>query len=99
MATTHTEEAFEADLNADVRAAARSRVRPTQSYQDQERKKHTIGNVDGSVYEETPLLERESAGDGDSLSSTGSDKNPPEWSGARDFENRLWWRKPSVNRK
>ncbi|KAL8734593.1 MAG: hypothetical protein Q9181_003159 [Wetmoreana brouardii] len=91
MASANADEVFEAEANADIRSRW--------SYRDSRLQKPAIGAADHSVYEQTPLLERDfenHEADGDELSDDGSGRGAPEWSGARDFEGRPWWRKPSI---
>ena len=49
-------------------------------------------------YEEAPLLSRDIDGDSDTLISDfdSSGDTTPTWSGAKDFEGRPWWNRPSV---
>lgn len=98
MAATNTDEVFEAEAEAEAWADKRSHLRSRQSYQEGQSKKPMNGAGDQPVYEETPLLERDSDGSGESSASdNGDERGAPEWSGARDFEGIPWWRKPSVS--
>ncbi len=45
-------------------------------------------------YEDTPLLSR--IGDEDEYVQGSGQDEGPSWSGARDFEGRPWWNRPSV---
>ena len=51
-------------------------------------------------HEETPLLQRDGDEEieaGGNAEHEGADgRAPPSWEGERDFEGRLWWKKPSV---
>ncbi|KAL8836050.1 MAG: hypothetical protein Q9170_003063 [Blastenia crenularia] len=99
MASANTDEVFEADANADVHADARAHLRSRHSSQGNKNKKPIVGAVNHSVYEETPLLERDfeqSRDTNDEVSQDSSESDAPDWSGARDFEGRPWWRKPSI---
>ncbi|KAL8716448.1 MAG: hypothetical protein Q9220_000355 [cf. Caloplaca sp. 1 TL-2023] len=99
MASAVADEVFEADANATVRAEARERLRSRQSYRDSQTQKPAIGAADHSIYEETPLLDRDFddiGGSSDEYSDDGSERSAPDWSGARDFEGRPWHRKPSI---
>ncbi|KAI4116337.1 MAG: hypothetical protein LQ338_007733 [Usnochroma carphineum] len=100
MASTNTEEIFEADAETELRADAGSDLRSRQqSDRRSQSKKSAIGAIDRSIYEETPLLksglDRRSVSD-NGFPDNGSQRSAPEWSGARDFEGRPWWRKPSI---
>ncbi|KAL8937690.1 MAG: hypothetical protein Q9211_003555, partial [Gyalolechia sp. 1 TL-2023] len=100
MASANTDEVFEADANAEIRANPRPRSHSRHPYPDDKGKKPAIGAVDHSVYEETPLLEREVNDPRDSYDASsehGSERDVPEWFGARDFEGKPWSRKPSVD--
>lgn len=99
MASANTDELFEADADIGARADAKPRSRSRHPQHGSVKQKPAIGAADHSVYEETPLLERdynrpEDFNDG--FSDDSSKRGAPEWSGARDFEGRPWWRKPSV---
>lgn len=98
MASANTDEVFEADTNAELRAEARAHSHPRSTYSNDKGKKPVIGSVDHSVYEETPLLERDFhvTGNPDHEPPGDDEREAPEWSGARDFEGKPWWRKPSV---
>ncbi|KAL8948284.1 MAG: hypothetical protein Q9222_005519 [Ikaeria aurantiellina] len=99
MAAANTDELFEADANANVRTEARARLRSRHSYRDGQTQKPAIGAADHSVYEETPLLDRDFndiRGSSDDSSDDGHERSAPDWSGARDFEGRPWYRKPSI---
>ena len=96
MASANADEVFEADANAEVRAEARAHTQSRPSRPESRDKKPLLGSVDHAVYEETPLLERDF--DGRQHGSDGPpERDAPEWSGARDFEGRPWYRKPSVS--
>lgn len=107
MASTNTDEVFEADVNAQVRTDARARSRSQKTRRESQSKEPTTEFVDNSThrkspppYEHTPLLERDpddQDNTGDGSSDHGSRRSAPDWSGARDFEGRPWWRKPSVS--
>lgn len=102
MASANTDEVFEADANAEIRADARARSHSRHPYPADKDRKPAIGAVDHSVYEETPLLEREanhSRDSNDGPPEDGSERDAPEWFGARDFEGKPWWKKPSVSDK
>ncbi|KAL8782094.1 MAG: hypothetical protein Q9213_005705 [Squamulea squamosa] len=89
MASTTTEEAFGTDVNAQVHPDARTRSRSQRSNPESQSK----------PYEHTPLLDRDlnSQEDvSDDLSDHGSERSAPNWSGARDFEGRPWWKRPSI---
>ncbi|KAL8692948.1 MAG: hypothetical protein Q9218_002125 [Villophora microphyllina] len=99
MAATNTDEVFEAEANAEVRADVRKNMRSWRSYRKSQEQKPALGAVDHSVYDETPLLDRDfdRQEDGSAESSdAGSERGAPEWSGARDFEGRPWYKKPSI---
>ncbi|KAI4172464.1 MAG: hypothetical protein LQ343_003554 [Gyalolechia ehrenbergii] len=99
MASANTDEVFEADANAEIRADARARSHSRHPYPADKDRKPAIGAVDHSVYEETPLLEREanhSRDSNDGPPEDGSERDAPEWFGARDFEGKPWWKKPSI---
>ncbi|KAI4227754.1 MAG: hypothetical protein L6R36_002174 [Xanthoria steineri] len=106
MASTNTDEVFEADVSAQVRADASARSRSQKTRRDSQSKEPATEIIDNSThrkspppYEHTPLLERElddQENIGDSSSDHGSRRSAPDWSGARDFEGRPWWRKPSI---
>ncbi|KAI4189752.1 MAG: hypothetical protein L6R41_001235 [Letrouitia leprolyta] len=98
MASANTDEVFEADTNAELRAEARAHSHPRSTYSNDKGKKPVIGSVDHSVYEETPLLERDFhvTGNPDHEPPGDDEREAPEWSGARDFEGKPWWRKPSI---
>ncbi|KAL8934209.1 MAG: hypothetical protein Q9216_006026 [Gyalolechia sp. 2 TL-2023] len=99
MASANTDEVFEADANAGIRADARTRSHLRHPYPEDKDDKPAIGTVDHSVYEETPLLEREvnhSRDSNDGPPEDGSERDAPEWFGAKDFEGKPWWRKPSI---
>ncbi|KAL8733215.1 MAG: hypothetical protein Q9166_002232 [cf. Caloplaca sp. 2 TL-2023] len=99
MAAANTHEVFEADANAQACDDARARSRSQRKCQDSRSQKPAVGAPDHSVYEETPLLERDLCSEEDSSddsSDDGSKRSAPDWSGARDFEGRPWWKKPSM---
>ncbi|KAL8714071.1 MAG: hypothetical protein Q9225_006630 [Loekoesia sp. 1 TL-2023] len=99
MASTNTDELFEADGNIEARADAKSRSRSRHPQHGSGNQKPAIGAPDHSVYEETPLLGRDynhPKDSNDGSSDDSSEGGAPEWSGARDFEGRPWWRKPSI---
>ncbi|KAL9601570.1 MAG: hypothetical protein Q9219_002404 [cf. Caloplaca sp. 3 TL-2023] len=99
MASANTDEVFEADANAEARDDARAHSSRRRSNHDDKSQKPTIGAVDHSVYEETPLLEADfnrSSSSIDRKPNGGHERDAPEWSGARDFEGRPWWRTPSI---
>ena len=96
MASTNTDEVFEADVNAQIRANARVRSHSRKSRGESQSKR-----LSSALYEHTPLLERDphDQEDGsDNSSDHGSQRSTPDWFGARDFEGRPWWRKPSVSK-
>ncbi|KAL8656023.1 MAG: hypothetical protein Q9226_002813, partial [Calogaya cf. arnoldii] len=106
MASTNTDEVFEADVNAQLSADARARSRSQRSRRESQSKKTTNTSVDHSTYrkspppyEHTPLLERDPVHQddiSDDFSDHGTQTSAPEWSGARDFEGIPWWRRPSI---
>ncbi|KAL8967745.1 MAG: hypothetical protein Q9183_002777 [Haloplaca sp. 2 TL-2023] len=94
MASANADEVFEADANAEVRAEARAHRRSRPSRPESRDKKPLLGSVDHAVYEETPLLEREYDERQDGFDRS-PERDAPEWSGARDFEGKPWYRRPS----
>ncbi|KAL9606092.1 MAG: hypothetical protein Q9179_000718 [Wetmoreana sp. 5 TL-2023] len=99
MASENADEVFETEANADIRADARANICSRRFGRESRLGKPAIGAADRSVYEETPLLERDlenHEADGGGLSDDGSGRDAAEWSGARDFEGRPWWRMPSI---
>ncbi|KAL8810942.1 MAG: hypothetical protein Q9223_001967 [Gallowayella weberi] len=106
MASTNTDELFDADANAKARAESRLRSHSQKSRRHSQNLKTADGAAHYSTYkdvpppyEQTPLLERGWDREDDSShhsSDRGSLRGQPEWSGARDFEGRPWWKKPST---
>ncbi|KAL8700518.1 MAG: hypothetical protein Q9224_000931 [Gallowayella concinna] len=106
MASTNTDEVFDADANAQARANSRLRSRSQKSRRESQNKETADRAAHYSTYEDTPppyeqtpLLERRLDSEEDSSddrSNRGSERSTPEWSGARDFEGRPWWKKPSI---
>ncbi|KAL8763453.1 MAG: hypothetical protein Q9184_000761 [Pyrenodesmia sp. 2 TL-2023] len=96
MASTTTDEAFDVDAEAEVRANARRHLRSRQSPHESHDKKPVRGTVDQSVDEQAPLLLDHSGKSSDAISDNGDEDDAPEWSGARDFEGMPWWRRPSI---
>ena len=102
MALVNTDEVFEVDAYAQARADAKSRSRSRQSHPEDASQKPAIGAVDHMAYEETPLLQRDfdhAEDSSDESPDEGNGRDAPEWSGARDFEGKPWWRTPSVGFK
>ncbi|KAL8804348.1 MAG: hypothetical protein Q9182_002630 [Xanthomendoza sp. 2 TL-2023] len=106
MASTNTDELFDADANAQARMDASLRSHSQKSHRHSQNTKTAEGDTHYSTYkdipppyEQTPLLERALDSQDDSShhsSNGGSPTGQPEWSGARDFEGRPWWKKPSI---
>lgn len=96
MASTNTDEVFEADAEAEVWADARRHLRSRQSRHESHNKKPVSGAVDHSVDEQAPLLLDHPGKSSDATSDNGDEDDAPEWSGARDFEGMPWWKRPSV---
>lgn len=107
MASTNTDVLFDADATTQARVDARARSRSQKSHPKSRSKRTASGALDHPTYEDTPppyeqtpLLERalnSQEDTSDESSIDGSERSAPEWSGARDFEGRPWWRKPSVS--
>ncbi|KAL8663469.1 MAG: hypothetical protein Q9168_008092 [Polycauliona sp. 1 TL-2023] len=94
MASTNTDDVFEADVNAQIRAQARARSHPQRTRPQSQTK-----GPSPTLYEHTPLLERDlddHRDSSDDASHHGTERSALDWSGARDFEGRPWWRKPSI---
>ncbi|KAI4192673.1 MAG: hypothetical protein LQ348_003074 [Seirophora lacunosa] len=99
MASTNTDDVFGVNAEAEVWGASKSHSRSRQPYLDSESKQRPSGANDRTVYEDTPLLVRSSdnvAGLNTAPSFSDDGSNAPTWSGARDFEGRPWWKKPSI---
>ena len=88
-------------FEAEAAFEARSR-----SYRTRHRGNGVVKSTNGetgsrkeNVYDDTPLLSRETDQDYGSNREgfdDGDSRGPPEWSGERDFEGKPWWNRPSV---
>ena len=96
------EEPFAADSLLVAESRMRSRSSHVDSFAHGSRRKSADNDVKVSHngrYEETPLLSRDIDADSETLLGNADDSEEPSsttWSGAKDFEGRPWWNRPSV---
>ena len=97
------EEPFATDSLLVAETTTRSRSSHLNHFAHGSRRKSADKDVKGphnSRYEETPLLSRDIDADSETLLGNPDESDDPsatKWSGAKDFEGRPWWNRPSVS--
>ena len=97
------DQAFAADANLDITSKLRSRHSDHASHRAHDAANAASDGIEAykdSNHEDTPLLSRSIEEDFVRHSSSHDgeqDPEQPEWSGAKDFEGRPWWDRPSVS--
>lgn len=96
------DEVFAADANLEARSNVRARQdRSSPRGQDPVISKHRGSQISKHIsYDETPLLSQDIDhvyGSSTEPSDDEDGRDPPTWSGERDFEGKAWWNKPSVS--
>ncbi|KAL9607283.1 MAG: hypothetical protein Q9167_007790, partial [Letrouitia subvulpina] len=88
----------EQTIEADASVIARSKLPPFRRYLSQSSSNSVAGALESSVYEQTPLLAKDVShheGNGRHLPESSEEYDEGNWSGAKDFDGRPWWNKPS----